>query len=110
MPPTRAGLLNTSASLTRIATRRFACRERRVPGDGKGFDASISVHRRHRPAEPSFTPIPLEGSAYPWMETDRRRVAKLGSCTTDVERAALGEEVDAPTIQRRLYPEWCAKR
>src|SRR4051794_29569017 len=44
------------------------------------------------------------------MQTDRGRITKLGSCTTDVECAALGEEVDAPAVNGRLDSERLAQR
>ena len=79
-------------------------------GDVKCSGASTFAHRSAATSQPPFTPVPLERSPDALSQSDRGRIAQLGASATDVECAALGEEVDSTAVDRRLDPERSADR
>src|SRR6267143_2044961 len=61
-------------------------------------------------SEPAMLSVPLERAADALSQTDARRKANFVPRARDVERAALGEKIDPPAIDRRLDPERAADR
>src|SRR4051794_18136255 len=60
--------------------------------------------------DPAMLPVPIERSGNAISQADRWSVADLLACPRDVERAALGEEIDAPPEDWRLDAERQADR
>src|SRR5215218_5115704 len=59
-------------------------------------------------SDPLVLFVPCQRPPDPLAERDRRRETEFPARPVDPEGAALGEEVDAPPVQRRLDPERAA--
>src|SRR5580765_5089232 len=60
-------------------------------------------------SDPAMRPVPIKRSTDPVPEPDTWREPDIGPRARDVERAALGEEIDAAAKDWRLDPQWHAQ-
>src|SRR5436190_17706672 len=56
-------------------------------------------------SDPAMRPVPIKRSTDPVPEPDTWREPDVGPRPRDIERAALGEEIDAAAKNRRLDPQ-----
>src|SRR5690606_30078170 len=101
--PVRASAAPRAPGGRRPATRTSAWRRGGGPPAGPGCEGCQAL-------EPPLQLIPLQGAADALAEPDLRSVAQLLAGARDVERAALGEEVHAPPVNRRLDAQRHARR
>src|SRR6266545_763842 len=83
--------------------RATACRDTLVVDAWPVVGSSVE-------SDPAMRPVPVKCSADAFTESDAWREPDLGPRTRDVERAALGEEVNAAPENRRLDPQRHAHR
>src|SRR5579872_3541843 len=75
-----------------------------------GVDGSFTSCVVDSGSDPAMRSVPVQGPADAVAQRDCGRVPDLRSRAVDIESAALGEEVDAPPVERRLEAERCTQR